>query len=104
MIAHPARLLNLPDALDMPPALERRVEEDPHEFQGDVLGDHPLANGDDVGVVVPAAELRRLRIPDVAASHALDLVRNDGLTVARPAEDDPALAFPAGHGLRDGPA
>ncbi|EGJ77386.1 putative ribose-5-phosphate isomerase B [Streptomyces sp. Tu6071] len=66
----------------------RGAEEDLDEGGGLVGRVHPGADRDDVGVVVLAAELRRLDAPGEGAAHALDLVRRDLLAVAAAADDD----------------
>ena len=49
---------------------------------------HATANRDDVGVVVLAAQLRRLEAPRERGTHAGDLVGGDLLAVAGAADDD----------------
>src|SRR5581483_8363864 len=62
--------------------------------------DHPLADGDQVGVVVHPAELRGLGVPAERAAGTLHAVGYHGLAVARAAEDNAALELAPHHRQR----
>src|SRR5512141_866166 len=83
--------------------VERGLQKDAHDGEGRLLGDHPLAQGEDVRVVVLARRAGGRLAPAERAAHALHLVRDDRLAVSRAAEDDAAVARAARDGLGRGP-
>ena len=65
-------------------------------------GHHALAEGNDVGVVVLAAEAGGFEVPTEGATDSPDAIGDNGFTIAGAAENDAALAFTAGNGFGDG--
>src|SRR6185436_10075081 len=91
------------DAPDVPAPFEGGLQPDADDLQSGLERQHPLPEGDHVGVVVLAGEARGLRVPAEGAADAAESVGGHRLAVARAAEHDAALAGAGGHGLRRWP-
>ena len=87
----------------MSATLERRIQPYPDHFERHLEGDHALADGDDVGVVVQPAQPRGLHVPAQGTSDALDAVGGDGFAVAGTAQHNAAFELAPGHTFRDRP-
>src|SRR5215471_7744804 len=94
------RIVDLLDAPDMSAALERRLQPRFHDRHHVGFGNHALAKREHVRIIVGAAEPRGLDVPADRGAHAGDAVGDDRLAVAGAPEDDAALEFAPGHGLR----
>src|SRR5579862_1797086 len=86
----------------MPSTLERSDEPNFHDIQRQVLGNHSLANREDVAVIVRSAKARRLQAPAKGAADAVHLVGDYRFAVSRSAEHDAAFELAAGHRFRRG--
>lgn len=84
----------------MPASGEGRDEPQLYNFQRKILGNHPLAERDNVAVIVLPREPRCFQIPAKRAADAPHFIGNHRFTVSRSAEHDAALEFAAGHRFR----
>src|SRR5450432_228725 len=87
--------LELGDPLRVPPAFEICGQPDAHDAQRHFFRHHALAEGEDVGVVMLPRKPGGFFIPAEGATDTADFIGGHRLTVARAAEDNAALAFPA---------
>ena len=83
----------------MASAFEGGGQEDIHDLQRGRQVHHPLAERENVGVIVPPGQACRFRIPAQPAAHAADAVGRHGLAIAGAAEDDAPLVLARRHGF-----
>ena len=86
----------------MPAAIKRRGQPNLHDFQRQILGNHPLAEGKNIAVVVRSGQACRFEAPAKGAANAVHFVGDHRFAIPRSAEHDAALAFAARHGFRRG--
>lgn len=75
------------------------LKPDIHDLQREGERDRALSDGDDVGVVVTAAEFRCFVAPTKRTTNTFDLVGGYGFAVSRTSEHDAAIDFLAGDGF-----
>src|ERR1700704_1654721 len=73
---------------------ERRDQPDLHNFEGQFLRNHSLAQRKHVAVVVFARQPRGVEIPAQRAANASDFIRDDCFAVARPPHHNTPRAPP----------
>ncbi len=80
---------------------EGGVQEGVDDHQSQALAHDPRPHGEDVGVVMLPRGFGGEAVPAEGAADAADLVGRDGDADAGAADEDAALAFARGNGLRD---
>ena len=83
--------------------LEGCFQPGPDNFERHFEADHAFAEGNDIGIVMPAAQSRGFHVPAQGAADAFDAVGNDGLAVAGAAQDNAAFKFTARDSFRHRP-
>src|SRR4051812_15066576 len=81
------------DSGEVAPAFKFSCQPNFNQLERLGFGDRALADSQAVAVVVGAVPDGRLLIPAKAAAHAFNPVGDDGLAVARTAQDDTALGL-----------
>jgi outer membrane protein assembly factor BamE (lipoprotein component of BamABCDE complex) len=98
----PSRI-DLVDSDEVPASLEIGRKPRSHNGQGLGFRDRPLANRENVAVVVRSIPLRELFIPADSAPDSAHPVGNDGFTIPGTAEHDATFELAAGDSLRNRP-
>jgi hypothetical protein len=86
----------------MPAAVERRRQPYIDDFKRQVLGNHSLADGKNIAVVMRPGQTSRFEAPAKGATHTPHFVGDHGLAIPRSAEHDAAFALSARYGLGGG--
>lgn len=74
--------INHIDSLLMSAAFKRRCKPEINDFKSFFYGEHTLAEGKDVRVIVLAGKPRRSHIPAETATDPMDPVCDDGFAIA----------------------
>ncbi len=86
----------------MPAAFKGRVEPDAHDIKRHFRGDSPLAQCEDISVVVLACPVSSIRTPAKRAAHPAYFIGYNRFAVSRAAKHYASFAFTACHGFRGG--